>query len=70
VPITHSERCRARLSELTNSVPDKIWNEVAKHSEERALAAPIIHIALIDTRNRLNVTNGQVAGQGVTRWVD
>jgi len=51
-----------RLSDRSDPVPDAIWNEAARHYAEKALAALVIDIALINVWNRLNVTTGQVAG--------
>ncbi|MGB6162405.1 MAG: carboxymuconolactone decarboxylase family protein [Pseudonocardiaceae bacterium] len=52
-----------RLSDRANPVPDEIYDEAAKHYDEPALAALTIHIALINTWNRLMVITGQVAGR-------
>jgi AhpD family alkylhydroperoxidase len=52
-----------RLSDRANPVPDEIWNEAARHYDERALAALILAIATVNVWNRLNVTTRQVAGQ-------
>jgi len=46
-----------------DAVPDKIWDEAARHYDERALAALILAIALINVWNRLNVSTKQVAGE-------
>jgi alkylhydroperoxidase family enzyme len=43
-------------------VPDEIWNEAARHYDERALAALLIQIAMINMFNRLNVATRQEAG--------
>jgi hypothetical protein len=43
--------------------PDNIWDEPARHYDEPALAALILHIALTNVWNRLNVTTRQVAGE-------
>ena len=51
-----------RLSDRTGPVPDEIWGEAARHYDERALAALILSIALINFWNRLNATVRQVAG--------
>ena len=52
-----------RLSDQSDPVPDEIWNEAARHYDERALAALILEIALTNVWNRLNVTTRQVAGE-------
>ena len=50
-----------RLSDRADPVPDTIWDEAAKHYDEKALAALVIEIALINVWNRFNVTTRQVA---------
>jgi len=50
-----------RLSDLADPVPDDIWNEAAKHYDERALASLILSIATTNVFNRLNVTTRQMA---------
>lgn len=50
-----------RLSDRADPVPDEIWNEAARHYDEKALAALVIDIALINVWNRFNVTTRQVA---------
>src|SRR5947207_563473 len=54
-----------RLADRTDAVPDEIWNEAARHYDERALASLILSIALINVWNRLNVATRQVAGEWV-----
>ena len=51
-----------RLSDRADPVPDDVWDEAARHYDERALAALVIAIANINVWNRLNVTTRQVAG--------
>jgi AhpD family alkylhydroperoxidase len=51
-----------RLSDKADPVPDEVWNEAAKHYDEKALSALIIAIAQINVWNRLNTTVRQVAG--------
>src|SRR4051812_43703379 len=51
-----------RLSDRADPVPDEIWDEAARHYDERALAALILAIATVNVWNRLNVTTRQVAG--------
>ena len=54
-----------RLSDRPDPVPDEIWEEAARHYDERALAALILAIAMVNVWNRLNVATRQVAG---ARW--
>ena len=50
-----------RLSDRPDPVPDDIWNEAAKHYDERGLAALLVAIGTINVWNRLNVATKQVA---------
>jgi AhpD family alkylhydroperoxidase len=52
-----------RLADRSDPVPDDIWNEAARHYDEKALAALVLSIALINVWNRLNVATRQPAGQ-------
>ncbi|WP_437581952.1 carboxymuconolactone decarboxylase family protein [Sorangium sp. So ce887] len=51
-----------RLSDRADPVPDDVWEEAARHYDEPALAALILHIALTNCFNRVNVTTRQIAG--------
>jgi AhpD family alkylhydroperoxidase len=57
-----------RLADQSDAVPDEVFQEVAKHFDERALAALVAAIAAINTWNRLNVISGQVAGEWTAQW--
>jgi AhpD family alkylhydroperoxidase len=50
-----------RLADRPDPVPDPIWDEAARHYDEKALAALIIAISTINVWNRLNVATRQVA---------
>jgi AhpD family alkylhydroperoxidase len=52
-----------RLSDRSDPVPDTIWQEAARHYDERGLASLIIAIANINVWNRFNVATRQVAGE-------
>jgi AhpD family alkylhydroperoxidase len=52
-----------RLSDREDPVPDAIWNEAARHYDERALAALVLWISVTNVWNRLNVSTRQVAGE-------
>jgi AhpD family alkylhydroperoxidase len=51
-----------RLADRADPVPDEIWDEAARHYDERGLAALILMIATTNLFNRLNATTRQVAG--------
>jgi AhpD family alkylhydroperoxidase len=52
-----------RLADRPDAVPDEIWNEAARHYNERELAALVVGIAMINLWNRINATTRQVAGE-------
>lgn len=55
-----------RLSDRADPVPDEVWEEAARHFDERALAALVLAIATINVWNRLNVATRQVVG--AVKW--
>jgi AhpD family alkylhydroperoxidase len=50
------------LSDRADPVPDVIWDQAARHYDEKGLAVLILMIAVTNVFNRLNVTTRQVAG--------
>jgi len=52
-----------RLSDRPDPVPDAIYEEAARHYDEKQLGALILSISLINVWNRVNVTTRQVAGE-------
>jgi len=52
-----------RLADRSDPVPDEVWNEAARHYDERALATLVLMIAVANTWNRVNVATRQVAGE-------
>ncbi|HEY6621635.1 MAG TPA: carboxymuconolactone decarboxylase family protein [Steroidobacteraceae bacterium] len=54
-----------RLSDRGDAVPDLVWNEAARHYGERALAALVLQIAVINAFNRINAATRQIAGAGM-----
>jgi len=64
-----------RIADRSDPVPDAVWHEAARHYDERALAALVLTIGLINFWNRVNVTTGQIAGEWTKsaetkKWVD
>lgn len=51
-----------RLSDRPDPVPDDVWNEAARHYDDRELAALVLSIATTNVFNRINVATRQVAG--------
>ena len=52
-----------RLADQPDAVPDEVWENAAKHFEERQLAGIVLWIATTNFFNRLNVTTHQPAPQ-------
>jgi AhpD family alkylhydroperoxidase len=50
-----------RLSDRSDPVPDEVWQEAARHYDERALAALVIQIGIINVFNRVNSATRQIA---------
>ncbi|HUE42039.1 MAG TPA: carboxymuconolactone decarboxylase family protein [Candidatus Sulfotelmatobacter sp.] len=52
-----------RLSDREDPVPDAVWDEAAKHYDEKAIGGLLLTIASVNLWNRLNVATRQVAGE-------
>lgn len=52
-----------RMGDQSDPVPDDVWNEVARHYDEKQLGALVLAIAIINVWNRVNVSTRQVAGE-------
>jgi AhpD family alkylhydroperoxidase len=52
-----------RLSDRADPVPDEIWDEAAKHYDEKGMAALVLWIATVNVFNRVNVATRQVPGE-------
>ena len=52
-----------RLADREDAVPDAIWNEAARHFDEKALAGLVLSIAMTNVWNRRNVATKQIAGE-------
>ena len=51
-----------RIADRADPVPDEIWNEARKHYDEKALGVIVLHIALINSWNRINAITRQIVG--------
>jgi AhpD family alkylhydroperoxidase len=51
-----------RLADRPDAVPDDVWDEAAKHYDERGLAALVTYVATTNLFNRLNAATRQTAG--------
>ena len=52
-----------RLSDVSEPVPDAVWDEAVQHYDEKGMAGLILSIGTTNVFNRLNVTTRQVAGE-------
>jgi AhpD family alkylhydroperoxidase len=48
-----------RLSDRSDPVPDEVWDEAARHYDEKALASLVLWIATSNLFNRINVPTRQ-----------
>lgn len=51
-----------RLGDSSDPVPQAIWDEAARHYDEKGLAALLIAIGAINVWNRFNIATRQIAG--------
>ena len=51
-----------RLADRPDPVPDEVWDEAAKHFDEKQLAGLVLWVATTNLFNRLNATTKQPAG--------
>jgi AhpD family alkylhydroperoxidase len=51
-----------RLADHPDPVPDEVWNEAAKHFDEKHMAGLVLWVATTNLFNRLNATTKQPAG--------
>ncbi|ATQ43841.1 carboxymuconolactone decarboxylase family protein [Caulobacter mirabilis] len=51
-----------RLADRADAVPDAVWDEAARHFDERGLSAIVMMAGLTNLFNRINVATRQVAG--------
>ena len=51
-----------RLADRADPVPDEVWDQAAKHFDEKQLAGLVLWVATTNLFNRLNATTKQAAG--------
>jgi AhpD family alkylhydroperoxidase len=51
-----------RIADKGDAVPDAVWDEAARHYDQKALAGLLLTISAINVWNRLNAATRQVAG--------
>lgn len=52
-----------RLADRSDPVPDEVWEEAARHFDERQLAGLVLWIGTSNLFNRINVATRQPAGE-------
>jgi AhpD family alkylhydroperoxidase len=52
-----------RLADRSDAVPDGVWDQVARHFDEKQCAALVVWISTTNLFNRLNVATAQQAPQ-------
>jgi AhpD family alkylhydroperoxidase len=52
-----------RMSDRPDPVPDSVWNEAAKHYDDKALASLVLYTSVVNLFNRVNVSTKQIAGK-------
>jgi AhpD family alkylhydroperoxidase len=58
-----------RIADREEAVSDAVWNEAARHYDERALAGLLVAIGAINVWNRLNGATRQMSlGKAVEEW--
>jgi AhpD family alkylhydroperoxidase len=58
-----------RLADRSDPVPDAVWEEAARHYDERELAGLVVAIAAINAWNRINAATRQITGEWVDQWI-
>jgi AhpD family alkylhydroperoxidase len=51
-----------RLADRADPVPDEVWDEAARHFDDKQLAGLVLWVATTNLFNRLNATTKQPAG--------
>jgi AhpD family alkylhydroperoxidase len=57
-----------RVADRGDAVPDAVWQEAARHYDERGLAALVLSIGVINLWNRLNAATRQPSGEWTARY--
>lgn len=71
---TDAERAALALTEAATriadkgEIPDEVFEQAAKHFDERALAVLTVAIATINAFNRMNVITGQISGEWTAQY--
>jgi AhpD family alkylhydroperoxidase len=58
-----------RIADRSDPVPDEVWEEAARHYDEKQLGALVLAIAGINAWNRINAATRQITGEWVEQWI-
>jgi AhpD family alkylhydroperoxidase len=58
-----------RLADRPDPVPDDVWDEAARHFNDKQLGALVVAIASINAWNRINATTRQITGEWINQWI-
>jgi AhpD family alkylhydroperoxidase len=58
-----------RLADRPDAVSEELWDEVARHYDERQLAGLVLLIASMSTWNRINAVTRQISGEWIGAWL-
>jgi AhpD family alkylhydroperoxidase len=58
-----------RLADRSDPVPDELWEDAARHYDERQLGALVLAIAGINAWNRINAATRQITGEWISQWI-
>ena len=58
-----------RIADRPDAVDDEVWEQAARHYDERQLAGLVLTIAEINAWNRINAATRQVSGHWVTQLI-
>jgi AhpD family alkylhydroperoxidase len=58
-----------RLADRPDPVSDEVWEEAARHFDDRELGALVLAIASINAWNRINAATRQITGEWINQWI-
>jgi AhpD family alkylhydroperoxidase len=58
-----------RIADRSDPVADEVWDEVARHYDEKQLGALVLAIAQINAWNRINAATRQITGEWVEQFI-
>ena len=58
-----------RLADRPDPVPDKVWDEAARHYDGDQLAALVLSIGAINAWNRIDVATRRITGEWIEHYI-